>query len=262
MASLSAQALMPAQEGAPRLGERLVALRLLNEGQVRRALELQQQTSRRLGVVLLDLGLLDEDRLTTVLGEHLEVPVVDLRREAVDPEVAQLVPAEFARRNVILPIRNEGGRLAVAMADPENLYLVNDLRLITGLAITPYIAGQSDILANLSRVHSMRPRIQEAARSLQESRPQLGISRSIVFQLSNITATSPAVEIVNMLITQGLRDRASDIHVEPQKDFLRIRFRVDGVLQDVAHLPTATGAALSSRIKIMAAMNIVERRRG
>jgi type IV pilus assembly protein PilB len=261
MASLSAQALMPAQEGAPRLGERLVALRLLNEGQVRRALELQQQTSRRLGVVLLDLGLLDEDRLTTVLGEHLEVPVVDLRREAVDPEVAQLVPAEFARRNVILPIRNEGGRLAVAMADPENLYLVNDLRLITGLAITPYIAGQSDILANLSRVHSMRPRIQEAARSLQESRPQLGISRSIVFQLSNITATSPAVEIVNMLITQGLRDRASDIHVEPQKDFLRIRFRVDGVLQDVAHLPTATGAALSSRIKIMAAMNIVERRR-
>jgi type IV pilus assembly protein PilB len=261
MASKLAQASLPADEVAPRLGERLVASRLISEGQLRRALELQPQTSRPLGAVLLELGLVDEDRLTVVLGEHLKIPVVDLRREAVDPEAARLVPAEFARRNVLLPIRKEDGQLAVAMADPENLHLVNDLRLITGLAIVPYIAGRSDILANLSRVHSMRPRIQEAARSMQESRPQFGITRSIVFELSNITATSPAVEIVNLLITQGLRDRASDIHVEPQKDYLRIRFRVDGVLQDVAHLPTATGAALASRIKIMAAMNIVERRR-
>jgi type IV pilus assembly protein PilB len=261
MASKPALAMRPAQEGAPRLGERLVASRLISEGQLRRALDLQPQTSRLLGAVLLELGLVDEDRLTVVLGEHLEIPVVDLRRETVDPEAAKLVPAEFARRNVLLPIRKEGGRLAVAMADPENLHLVNDLRLMTGLAIVPYIAGRSDILANLSRVHSVRPRIQEAARSLQESRPQFGITRSIVFELSNITATSPAVEIVNLLITQGLRDRASDIHVEPQKDYLRIRFRVDGVLQDVAHLPTTTGAALASRIKIMAAMNIVERRR-
>jgi type IV pilus assembly protein PilB len=261
MASNPAPAALPAQEGAPRLGERLLARRLINDGQLRRALELQPQTSRLLGAVLLDLGALDEDRLTAVLGEHLEVPVADLRREAVDPEAAQLVPAEFARRHVILPMRKRDGELAVAMADPTNLHLINDLRLITGLAIAPYIAGQSDILANLSRIHSMRPRIHEAARSLEESRPQLGVTRTIVFELSNITATSPAVEIVNLLITQGLRDRASDIHVEPQKDYLRIRFRVDGVLQDVAHLPTTTGAALASRIKIMADMNIVERRR-
>jgi type IV pilus assembly protein PilB len=261
MASNPAQAALPAQVGAPRLGERLLARRFINDGQLRRALELQPQTSRLLGAVLLDLGALDEDRLTAVLGEHLEVPVADLRREAVDPEAAQLVPAEFARRHVILPMRKRDGELAVAMADPTNLHLINDLRLITGMAIAPYIAGQSDILANLSRIHSMRPRIHEAARSLEESRPQFGVTRTIVFELSNITATSPAVEIVNLLITQGLRDRASDIHVEPQKDYLRIRFRVDGVLQDVAHLPTTTGAALASRIKIMADMNIVERRR-
>jgi type IV pilus assembly protein PilB len=257
----SVDAASPSQEVAPRLGERLLALRLLNEGQLRRALEVQQQSGRPLGVLLLELGLVDEDRLTVVLGEHLEVPVADLRREAVDPEAAHLVPAEFARRHVLLPIRQQDGELTVAMADPVNLHVVNDLRLLTGLAIVPYIAGQSDILANLSRIHSMRPRIHEAARSLEESRPQFGVARSIVFELSSITATSPAVEIVNMLITQGLRDRASDMHVEPQKDFLRIRFRVDGVLQDVAHLPTATGAALASRIKIMAGMNIVERRR-
>ena len=261
MASNGVQATLPVHVSAPLLGERLLDLRLINEGQLRRALEMQPESSRPLGAVLIELGALDEDRLTAVLGDHLQVPVADLRREAVDPDAVQLIPEEFARRHVLLPIRNQDGQLTVAMADPANLHLVNDLRVITGLVIEPYIAGRSDILANLSRIHSMRPRIHEAARSLEESRPQIGITRSIVFELSNITATSPAVEIVNMLITQGLRDRASDIHVEPQKEHLRIRFRIDGVLQDVAHLPSATGAALASRIKIMAEMNIVERRR-
>ena len=262
MARHQAQASARAQETPRRLGERLLAEQLINQGQLLRALELQPTSSRPLGRVLVDLGALDEDRLTAVLSEHLDVPVADLRREAVDFEIAQLVPEEFARRNVVLPIRREAGGLAVAMADPADLHLVSDLRLITGLRIVPYLAGPSDIIANLSRVHSMRPRIQEAARSLKDSRPQFTSGgRSTVFDLSTVTATSPAVEIVNMLITQGLRDRASDIHVEPQKEHLRIRFRIDGVLQDVAHLPSATGAALASRIKIMADMNIVERRR-
>jgi type IV pilus assembly protein PilB len=262
MARNQGLAALDPRQSPPRLGERLLAERLINEGQLLRALELQPMSSRPLGRVLIDLGVIDEDRLTAVLAAHLGVPVVDLRKEAVDSEVAQLVPEEFARRHAVLPIRREAGGIAVAMADPTNLHLVSDLRLITGLAVVPYLAGPSDILANLSRVHSMRPRIQEAARSLKDSRPQFtSASRSTVFDLSTITATSPAVEIVNMLITQGLRDRASDIHVEPQKDHLRIRFRIDGVLQDVAHLPSATGAALASRIKIMADMNIVERRR-
>src|SRR6202162_2641150 len=262
MARNQALASPHARKSPPRLGERLIAERLISEGQLLRALELQPMSSRPLGRVLIDLGALDEDRLTAVLGDHLGVPVADLRKEKVDFEVAQLVPEEFARRTAVLPIRREAGGLAVAMADPTDLHLVSDLRLITGLAIVPYLAGTSDILANLSRVHSMRPRIHEAAQSLNESRPQFtSANRSTVFDLSTITATSPAIEIVNMLITQGLRDRSSDIHIEPQKEHLRIRFRIDGVLQDVAHLPNATGAALASRIKIMADMNIVERRR-
>jgi type IV pilus assembly protein PilB len=262
MTASRAHALPPAQDAAPpRLGERLIAQRLISEGQLRQALEVRARTPRPLGRILLDLGFLDEDRLTAVLSTHLELPAVDLRREPVDPEAVQLVPEEFARRHVVLPINRQNGDLAVAMADPINLPLIHDLRLITGLAITPYIASSSDILANLSRIHSMRPRIHEAARSLEESRPKFGVGRTNMLELSNITATSPAIEIVNMLITQGLRDRASDIHVEPQRDYLRIRFRIDGVLQDVARLPIATGAALASRIKIMADMNIVERRR-
>ena len=261
MTASQAQALSPAQETGPRLGERLLAKRVITEAQLRHALQIQPQSARPLGRVLVELGVLDEDRLTAVLGEHLDVPVVNLGRQEVDAEAARLVPEEFARRHVVLPISRENGDLGVAMADPANLHLINDLRLITGLGIVPHIAGRSDILANLSRIHSMGPRIHEAARSLEESRPRLASGRPTIFELSNITASSPAIDIVNMMITQGLRDRASDIHIEPQKEYLRIRFRIDGVLQDVAHLPIATGAALSSRIKIMADMNIVERRR-
>src|SRR5690349_60055 len=260
MVSSPAKAVSPTREPAPRLGERLLKHSLINEGQLRRALELQPRSSRPLGAVLDELGALDEDRLNAVLGEHLAIPVVDFKRATVDPEVARLVPEEFARRNLLLPISRENGHMNIAMADPLNLPLINDVRLLTGLGVKPYLAGRSDILANVSRIHSMRPRMQEAARSLQESRPGF-IVRSNIVELSDVTVTSPAVEIVNMMIVQGLRDRASDIHVEPQKDYLRIRLRVDGVLQDVAHLPTATGAALASRIKIMADMNIVERRR-
>src|SRR5260370_29448675 len=137
MASNPAQALPPAQETAPRLGERLLAKRLINEGQLKRALDLQPTSSRPLGRVLIDLGALDEDRLTAVLGEHLDVQVADLRREVVDPEVAQLVPEGFARRRIVLPFRRESGVIAVAMADPADLPLVNHPRLITALEIVP-----------------------------------------------------------------------------------------------------------------------------
>jgi type IV pilus assembly protein PilB len=251
--------------GAPsrerRLGQLLVSEGLITEDQLARALDAQQTSPAPLGTLLVTQGAIHEDRLTLVLSVHLDTPVADLKHVEIDAEIARLVPEDFARRNLVLPLRRDNGHLAVAMGDPSNVPLINDLRLITGFPVAPYIAGPSDILANLTRVHSMRPRLQEAARSLEESRPRLGLERVITVELANVTSASPAVEIVNMLITQGLRDRASDIHIEPQKDYLRIRFRIDGVLQDMAHLPTATGAALASRVKIMAGMNIVERRR-
>jgi type IV pilus assembly protein PilB len=149
------------------------------------------------------------------------------------------------------------------MADPANVGLVNDVRLLAGAPITPRIAGRSDILAAISSAYSVRSRIQEAARTFDEARPKTATTAQrigIGVDLAQITADSPVVEVVNLLITQGLRDRSSDIHIEPQ-DYLRVRFRIDGVLQDVAHLPASIGAGLSSRIKIMADLNIVERHR-
>ena len=244
-----------------RLGQVLLAEGLITEEQLARALDAQRVIPAPLGIVLVNQGAIHEDRLTLALSNHLEIPMADLKHGEVDSEIAKLVPQDFARRNHVLPVKRDNGHLAVAMSDPSNLVLLNDLQLITGLPVAPYIAGRSDILANLTRIHSMHPRLTEAARNLQESRPHLDLDRVMTLELGSVTSASPAVEIVNLLITQGLRDRASDIHIEPQKDFLRIRFRIDGVLQDMAHLPSATGAALASRVKIMAGMNIVERRR-
>ncbi|MHB8612358.1 MAG: GspE/PulE family protein [Candidatus Dormibacteraceae bacterium] len=244
-----------------RLGQILLAEGLITDDQLLRALDAQKATRAPLGAVLVNQGAIQENHLTIVLSAHLGAPIADLKHLVVDVDLARLVPEDFARRNLVLPLRRDNGHLAVAMSDPSNLSLLNDLRLITGMPVAPYIAGPSDILINLTRIHDMHPRLQVAAQTLKESRPQLQFDRVMTLELASITSNSPAVEIVNLLITQGLRDRASDIHIEPQKDFLRIRFRIDGVLQDMAHLPTATGAALASRVKIMAGMNIVERRR-
>jgi len=244
-----------------RLGQVLLAEGLISDDQLLRALDAQKATRAPLGAVLVNQGAILENHLTIVLSAHLDTPIADLKHLVVDVDLARLVPEDFARRNLVLPLRRDNGHLAVAMSDPSNLSLLNDLRLITGMPVAPYIAGPSDILINLTRIHDMHPRLQVAAQTLKESRPQIQFDRVMTLELASITSNSPAVEIVNLLITQGLRDRASDIHIEPQKEFLRIRFRIDGVLQDMAHLPTTTGAALASRVKIMAGMNIVERRR-
>jgi len=244
-----------------RLGQVLVEEGLITEDQLSRALSAQRTTPAPLGAVLVSQGALPEDHLTRVLSVQFNIPIADLKHIELDDTVARLVPEDFARRHLALPLRRENGHLAVAMTDPGNHALLNDLRMITGFTVNPYIAGQSDILINLTRIHDMHPRLTEAAKTLKESRPQIQFERVMTLELANVTTNSPAVEIVNMLITQGLRDRASDIHIEPQKDFLRVRFRIDGVLHDMAHLPMATGSALASRVKIMAGMNIVERRR-
>jgi type IV pilus assembly protein PilB len=244
-----------------RIGQVLLSEGLITEEQLTRALNAQRLAHAPLGTLLVNQGAVHEDHMTVVLSGHLEVPVADLKHFEFDLEVARLVPEDFARRNMVLPLRRDNGHLAVAMSDPSNLMLLNDIRLMTGLPVAPYIAATSDILLNLTRIHDMQPRLHVVAQTLNESRPQAQFDRVVTLELAKVTSNSPAVEIVNLLITQGLRDRASDIHIEPQKEYLRVRFRIDGVLQDMAHLPSATGAALSSRVKIMAGMNIVERRR-
>ncbi|MHB8571833.1 MAG: GspE/PulE family protein [Candidatus Dormibacteria bacterium] len=241
-----------------RIGDRLLEAGLITQDQLDQALQQQQDTSQPLGEVVVGLGLVDEDAVTRVLGEHLHAPVMNLRHEMVEEDAATLIPEEYARRHLVLPVSFADGQLRVAMADPGDLSRLNDLRVMTGHPVQPYLANRSEILHSIQQAYTARPRIQEMARSFEAVRAP---GRGGVQELSQVTADSPVVEIVNLLLAQAMRDRASDVHIEPQEDRLRVRFRVDGVLQEAAHLPTALAGPLASRIKIMADLNIVERHR-
>jgi len=128
-----------------RLGRVLVALGMISEDQLARALATQRTTLAPLGAVLVNQGALREDSLTQALSSHLDTPIADLQHGEVDPDVARMVPEEFARRHLVLPLNRQNGHIAVAMGDPSNLPLINDIRLITGFAVTPYVASPSDI---------------------------------------------------------------------------------------------------------------------
>jgi len=250
------------QHNAP-IGERLLERGLIDAAQLEKALEAQTKSGGPLGELLVQMGLLEEDALNAVLSDQLEIPVVNLKHTPIDPEAGILIPEDYARRHLVIPIMHDNGHLQVAMADPRDLALLNDLSFITGRRIKPYLATRSDILHSLARIHGVKSRIEKAADTFQQARPELKIAPVAgPTDLASITAESPVVEIVNLLITQGLRDRASDIHLEPQEGRLRVRFRVDGVLQDIAHLPQSIAPAMASRVKVMADLNIVERHRG
>src|SRR5207302_7591554 len=184
-----------------RIGQVLLTEGLITEEQLARALNAQRLAYAPLGTVLVNQGAVHEDHMTVVLSAHLEIPVADLKHTDVDPDIARLVPEDFARRNLVLPLRRDNGHLAVAMNDPSNLMVINDIRLITGLPVAPYIAALSDILLNLTRIHDMHPRLSVAAETLNESRPQAQPHRQTTLQAANVTATSPAVEVVHLLIT-------------------------------------------------------------
>ena len=185
----------PATVSGPerRLGQILLEEGLITEEDLSRALDAQRITSTPLGTLLVNQGAIQEDRLTLVLSIHLDTPMADLKHVDIDAEIAQLVPETFARRNLVLPLRRDNGYLAVAMSDPSNVPLLNDIRLITGLPVSPYIAGPSDILVNLTRIHTMHPRLNVAAQTLRDSRPQSVFNRGITLELLHPeAATVPA----------------------------------------------------------------------
>ncbi|HKC18116.1 MAG TPA: hypothetical protein VKE27_00655, partial [Candidatus Dormibacteraeota bacterium] len=166
---------------------------LLNEGlitdeQLTRALSAQRVAHAPLGTILVNQGAVHEDHMTLVLSAHLEAPIADLKHIDVDPDVARLLPEDFARRNLVLPIRRDDGHVEVAMADPANLSLLNDIRVITGHPVIAYIAPPSDILLNLTRIHNMQPRLRVAAQTLKESRPQAQFERVVTLELAKVTS--------------------------------------------------------------------------
>ena len=241
------------------LGDLLVLRDLATHAQVQEALEKQGQSGGRLGELLVQMGVLDERDLVNVLAEFFGMPVADLRRHKPDPEALALVAEEVARSNMAMPVSLHDDGLHVAVAEPSDAlrFLLSEK---SGHPVRLLLAPSSDIhwaIDNNYRAIGGVAQLVQAFEVVEGSR-----RRAIEASAPEVVADdAPVVQVVDRILIQAMRDRASDVHIEPADDVVRVRFRIDGALKEILVLPAAMGLGLVSRIKIMAGMNIVERRR-
>lgn len=231
-----------------RLGEKLLEEGLITREQQEEALRVQARTGELLGQVLVRLGMISQEDLNRALGFDPS----PARTLEVSPEILQLVPEDFARSRRVFPLKKEGNRLYLLMANPLDITTIDDLRLLTGLEIEPVEATEEEIKSLVNRHYGL-PEVEKA---LEELAPG-GEAEEVVEVLVD---RAPVVQLVNSLITGAMDEGASDIHLEPFERDLRVRYRVDGVLREIMRLPRRVAPALVARVKIMANMDIAERR--
>jgi type IV pilus assembly protein PilB len=238
------------------LGSLLIARGLLTPEQLDAALEEQQQTHRSLGRILIDKNLVTEAGLVSTLATQLGLEYVDVADYPVDPSATTLITDALARRYQALPIGWLDGRLLVAMADPSNVFAVDDIRTITGADVKMVVSTRASILAAIDKYH----RLDTDAESISAQASSSFEAEDDLTSVREVTEDAPIVKLVNLLITQAVQDRASDIHIEPGEHDLRVRYRIDGVLHEVMRPPKNIHSGVVSRLKIMADINIAERR--
>ncbi len=243
-----------------RLGEQLMGSRLITQEQLDKALAAQVISGGRLGEVLVQQGVLTEQALAHALAAFFGFDVANLRRDNVDPATLGLVPENVAREYMAVPIRMNGAALEVAVAEPSEK-LRSSLSQLVGRPVELRIAPLSDIrwaIDSHYQAIGTVDKLVQAFESVEGSR-----RRSVEAQAEDVVVgdDAPVVQVVDRILTQAMRDRASDVHIEPSEGVVRVRYRIDGALKEILTLPAAIGPGLVSRIKIMANMNIVERRR-
>ena len=258
---------------AATLGDLFVSSGLVSPEQMQQALDKQRQlkSQEQIGDVLVSMGLVTERDRVRCLGEQWGVPYTDLTDIRIEEDVTGTVTQELARRFKVIPIAREKNRVTLAMKNPLDIFAIDEIRLITGLEVEPVIATEEDIIlaigANYRTEVNMSDAVDKVMRDIGES--EISISRDedtegsdgfSIEQLKELSSEAPVVRLANMIISRGIVDKASDIHIEPAKDSLRIRYRVDGILQDGMTLPKKAQASITSRIKIMADMDISEKR--
>jgi type IV pilus assembly protein PilB len=251
--------------GGGRFGELLVRKQLVSRGAIMEALLQQTGSGKRLGQLLVDSGVISDRQLAETLSEQLNIPMADLRNDKPEAEAVAKVQERVAREYMAVPLRLSGDRLQVVFADPTPGSL-KMLKEATDLEIEPLIAAASDVSRVIEATYRALSAIQSHVQAFTVNDTlRKGAAATVAAAPTNLIGgtdgDAPVVKVANLLIAQALRDRASDLHIEPQDTQVRIRFRVDGALHDVTTLPAEMGPALVSRIKIMGGMNIVERRR-
>jgi type IV pilus assembly protein PilB len=257
---------------AVKLGELLLKAKLITSDQLNEALKQQKETGIRLGEALVRSGWVTEEDITETLSAQFGVPSINLAHFEIDPNVLKLVPADVARKYNILPVNKTGATLTIAMADPTNVFAMDDIKFMTGYNVEPVVAAELALQHSIDRhygaSHALElKKVMEEMSSLETQDTNLevledeGADEAIDLEkLVEEGEEAPVVRLVNIILTDAIKRGASDIHVEPYEKEYRIRYRVDGILYEVMNPPPKLKEAIASRIKILARLDIAEKR--
>jgi type IV pilus assembly protein PilB len=249
-----------------RLGDLLVGEGLLTEEDLRRALSEQKGTSEKLGSILVRLNFIGEEQLIGFLSRQYGIPSITLSQLDIDPEVLRLVPAQLAKKYEVIPIKRTGNALTLAMSDPTNVFALDDVAFLTNLQVLPVVASQGSIRKAIDRTYdSQTTAITNVLSELDSDVATVQLigddeGSVSVIELKESADEAPLVRLVNMVLVDAIQKAASDIHWEPYEKVFRIRFRIDGVLHEMLTPPKRLEPAILSRLKIMANLDIAERR--
>lgn len=244
---------------ASKLGEILIKQGMIRPDQLQNALAECQRTKQRLGPVLIAQGILKDSQILRALEKQFVIPGVDVSQFEIDQSVSSLVNRDFCEKHCIIPLSKAGTTLVVAFADPSNLQVRDDLRYITKCKIQPVVATESTITAAIAKYYSIST--DDLISKGDAAEGDIMLAQTSTVEVSNAADDAPVVKFVNGILLEAIRRRASDIHFELYEKRFRVRFRIDGNLVEAASPPANSGPAISARIKIMAKMDIAEKRR-
>jgi type IV pilus assembly protein PilB len=251
-----------------RLGEILVKESLITQDQLQKALEFQRSNGGKLGSCLTKMGYITDDDITGVLSRQYGVPSINLKYYEIDPTVIKLIPQDTATRYQVIPLSRVGSVLTIAMTDPTNVFAMDDIKFMTGFNVEPVVASESAIGEAITRFYGgaetnheeLSKMMKDLAMDDQELELSSEETELDTATLERAAEEAPIIKLVNLILTDSVKRGASDIHLEPYELELRVRFRIDGVLQTVMSPPLRLKDAMTSRIKIMAKLDIAEKR--
>jgi len=246
-----------------RLGDTLVDARLISAEQLKDALSRQKVRGTRLGRVLVEMGVATEESIGVTLARQMNIPFLNLNDVTIPPEALTTIPEPIVRSHNLLPIKLDGNHLQITMADPLDVFIIDEITYQTGYEVKVAISPESQIEAAIRNYYGTSDTLQAAVETLTASRKdevKLDESFFNTFDLAGADQTAPIINLVNNVIQQSINDRASDIHIEPDEEIIRVRYRLDGILNELMKAPKSIQSELISRLKIMAQMDISEKR--
>ena len=247
------------------LGQLLLWNNIITQEQLEEALKEQKKTNKKLGSILIEKGFVKEDVLNEFLSKQYGVEPINLSKVTIQKEAIEKIPAQLAKKYTLIPIAIKDNKLEIAISDPTNILAFDDLRFITGLNVQPYLSNESSIIKAIDKYYGTSKELDTIIDSLNEYETTLDIisDEEIEESIKNLEEESseePIIKLANTILLKSIKSQASDIHLEPYENDLRVRYRVDGKLMEFMKLSKSVAPAITSRFKIMAKLNIAEKR--